>query len=161
MTAPPTYSYRTGFGYQLTSIAKRWREVVSAELEQHGLAPAVWRPLVHLASFGEVPRQRDLARSLQIGCPALVRLLDNLEAKGLVERIDVDDDRRAKQVMLTSEGRRIADLVHEVIADVERQLIEDLAPRELAAANHAFTAIEQRLGSFAPRRSAPSSPRIS
>jgi len=155
------YKYQDSFGYQLITLAHEWRQVIAAELERHGLAPTTWRPLLHLAMRETPPCQRDLAESLQIGGPALVRLLDNLEAKGLVERIDDDDDRRLKHVRLTPAGERIAALTYEVMLDVERQLVESLAPRELAAASLAFQAIGQRLSSFENDGRASLSPRIS
>jgi MarR family transcriptional regulator, transcriptional regulator for hemolysin len=155
------FSFHDSFGYQLVSLAHRWRHVMELELERHGLAPTTWRPLLHVAMRERPPCQRDLAESMQIGGPALVRILDNLEAKGLVERVDVDDDRRLKHVRLTPAGQRIAALAHEVMVDLERQIVEGLEPHELAAASLAFQAIGQRLSSFETDGSASISSRVS
>lgn len=161
MGAHTKYNYQDSFGYRLITLAHQWRQAIAAELESHGLAPTTWRPLLHLAMRKEPPCQRDLAESLQIGGPALVRLLDNLEAKGLVERVDDDGDRRLKHVRLTPTGARIAALAYEVMVDVERQLVESLAPRDLAAANLAFQAIGERLSSFGTDGRASISSRVS
>jgi len=133
------------FGYRLGVLARRWRQQIDAELEIYGLSQALWRPLIHLASFGEPPRQCQLADSLQIGSPALVRLLDQLERKGLVERVAVDGDRRANHVQLTSEGRTLADRVCDIIVAIERELLRDVSEAELAICTRAFSAIEDRL----------------
>jgi len=140
-----TLTPRDHFGYRISLIARRWRQQVDAELERYDLSEATWRPLLYLASCTGVPKQRDLAEALQIGCPALVRLLDNLEAKRLVERIDVDDDRRAKQVQLTPEGRRLARRVHEIILDIDRRLLQDVTAADLARCDRVFGSIERQL----------------
>lgn len=161
MGAHIKYDHGDRFGFRLIALAHQWRQVIAQELERHGLARTTWRPLVHIAMQQKPPCQRDLAESLQIGGPALVRLLDNLEAKGLVERVDVDDDRRLKHLRLTPAGERIAALAYEVMVDVERQLIESLPPGTLAAAQLAFQAIGERLDSFTTNHRASISPRIS
>lgn len=142
------HSLQPRFGYRLAVLARRWRAQVDAELEGYGLSQATWRPLLYLISFEGVPRQRDLAEALQIGCPALVRLLDNLEAKRLIERIDVDDDRRAKQIKLTPEGRRIAKRVFSIIVEIERKLLSELTVSDLASCERAFSAIENQLDTY-------------
>jgi MarR family transcriptional regulator for hemolysin len=142
------HSLQPRFGYRLAVLARRWRAQVDAELETFGLSQATWRPLLYLISFEGVPRQRDLAEALQIGCPALVRLLDNLEEKRLIERVDVDDDRRAKQIKLTSEGRRIAKRVHAIIVEIERKLLSELSSEDLANCERAFSAIENQLDTY-------------
>ncbi|MGN6105278.1 MAG: MarR family winged helix-turn-helix transcriptional regulator [Kofleriaceae bacterium] len=148
MQTPLKLSFHGRFGYRLVVIARRWRAQVDAELEAFGLSQATWRPLLHLATLKDGPRQRDLAESLQIGCPALVRLLDNLEEKGLVERTDVDGDRRVKQVKLTPEGRQLASRVYEIMVEVERRLLQDLTPDDLAGCSDAFASIERRLDRY-------------
>ncbi len=49
-------------------------------------------------------RQKELAAILDIEGPSLVRLLDTLEAQGLVERCGEADDRRAKILRMTMAG---------------------------------------------------------
>src|SRR5688572_2622291 len=94
------FSLHERFGYRIAVLARRWRSLVDAELASYGLSQATWRPLIHLGSFDQPPRQCELAEALQLGGPALVRLIDQLEDKGLVERV-VDGDRRANKVQLT------------------------------------------------------------
>ena len=45
---------------------------------------------------------------------SVVRLLDNLEAAGLIQRKEGETDRRAKIILLTARGRAIADKVETV-----------------------------------------------
>lgn len=133
------------FGYRVSVLARRWRKQIDAELESYGLSQATWRPLIHLASFKEPPRQRELAEALQIGGPALVRLLDNLERKGLVERVEVDRDRRANHVQLTRAGRKLATRVYEIIVAVERRLLDEVSAADIARCTRVLDTIADRL----------------
>lgn len=138
------------FGYRLAVLARRWRQRLDAELDAYGLSQATWRPLIHLASFTEPPRQCELAEALQIGGPALVRVLDNLEDMRLVERIQVDDDRRAHHVQLTREGRKLARRVYEIIVALERELLRDISAEDIEHSARVFAALEDRLATREP-----------
>ena len=74
------------FGFRVARIARRLRQAVDAELRVLGLTEATWRPLAYVGRLGEGVRQRELAAALGIEGPSLVRLLDNLERRGLIER---------------------------------------------------------------------------
>jgi MarR family transcriptional regulator, transcriptional regulator for hemolysin len=138
------------FGYRVAIVARRWRQQIDSELESYGLSQATWRPLIHLASFKDAPRQCELAEALQIGGPALVRLLDNLEHKGLVDRIDVDGDRRANHVQLTREGRKLATRVYEIIVTFEKRLLEGMSAADIARCARILDTIEDRLSTPQP-----------
>ncbi|MGH6862241.1 MAG: MarR family winged helix-turn-helix transcriptional regulator [Phyllobacterium sp.] len=96
---------RNGFGALLALAARRWRRGVDHGLQPFGLSEATWLPLIHLARAPTPMRQRELAASLSLDSSAVVRLLDSLQAAGLVERREEENDRRAKAIILTAEGR--------------------------------------------------------
>src|SRR5205814_5441759 len=81
---------------------------VDAELRVLGLTEATWRPLVYVRRLGDGVRQKELATALSIEGPSLVRLLDNLERRGLIERREDETDRRARGIHLTRAGRALA-----------------------------------------------------
>jgi MarR family transcriptional regulator for hemolysin len=145
-----TTPLRDRFGYRVSVLTRRWRAIVDAELESYGLSQATWRPLIHLASFAEPPRQCELADALSIGGPALVRLLDQLETRGLAERV-VDGDRRANKIRLTRAGKRLATRVYDIILAIERELLQDVSADELARVTRALESIDRRIESYQPR----------
>jgi MarR family transcriptional regulator for hemolysin len=77
--------------------------------------------LMQLAQH-ERPNQAALARILDIRPITLVRLLDRLEAAGLVERIPDPDDRRAHVLGLTAKALPVIESIHEV----NRKTCDDL-----------------------------------
>jgi DNA-binding MarR family transcriptional regulator len=80
---------------------------MSAELEaEHGLTINDYEALLHLSRAEEGRMRRvDLAGLLLLTASGVTRLLDGLEASGLVERASCASDRRVTYAVLTDAGR--------------------------------------------------------
>ncbi len=149
------------FGFQIARIARRLRQAVDAELRAYGLTEATWRPLVYVARLGAGVRQKELAIALGIEGPSLVRLLDGLERRGLIERREDDTDRRARGIHLTSAGRALQRRVAKVSSAVQRRVLAAVAPADLAACDRAFAIIERALdAAAAPAAAGPPPARL-
>jgi MarR family transcriptional regulator for hemolysin len=133
------------FGYQLTFVARRWRRELDEALASFGLTDATWRPLVHLGRLGDGARQNDLARSLGIEGPSLVRLLDRLAAAGLLLRREDASDRRAKTLHLTAEGRALVAKLRAVVADACVAMMGDVEEQDYAACMRVFARLAARV----------------
>ncbi|MFP3578877.1 MULTISPECIES: MarR family winged helix-turn-helix transcriptional regulator [unclassified Arthrobacter] len=75
-------------------------------LSDYGLRERSFSVLT-LACSGLEPTQRELADFLSLDPSQVVSLVDDLEHRGLVERAQGKQDRRAKIIVSTAEGRRI------------------------------------------------------
>lgn len=133
------------FGFRISRIARRLRQAVDTELRAYGLTEATWRPLLYVARLGAGVRQKELAVALGIEGPSLVRLLDGLERRGLIERREDDTDRRARGIHLTAAGRALERRVAKVSAAVQRRVLADVAPADLAACDRAFALMDRAL----------------
>src|SRR5258708_19911290 len=91
---------RLDFGFTLARLSRRLRQAVDAELRTFGLTDATWRPLAYVGRLGGGVRQKELATALGIEGPSLVRLLDSLERRGLIERREDERDRRPRAISL-------------------------------------------------------------
>ncbi|MEO7017060.1 MAG: MarR family transcriptional regulator [Leifsonia sp.] len=76
-------------------------------LRAYGLKARSYSVLA-LASTDDPVSQRDVAEFLRLDPSQVVALVDELETRGLVERVSDPRDRRSKVVVATSEGRKIA-----------------------------------------------------
>ncbi len=65
---------------------------------------------------------RDLASALMTDSPYTTLVVDDLEARGLVARTAHPDDRRAKVVTATADGRREARRAERILATAPRQV---------------------------------------
>src|SRR5260370_27665511 len=102
---------RGSFGSLLARAGRQWRRAADLRLQPFDLTEATWLPLVHIARAPEAPRQKDLAASMSLDGSSVVRLLDNLEAAGLIPRKERDNDRRAQIILLPARGPPIPDQV--------------------------------------------------
>jgi MarR family transcriptional regulator, transcriptional regulator for hemolysin len=124
---------RGSFGSLLSRAARQWRRAADLRLAPFDLTEATWLPLVHIARAPAPPRQKDLAASMSLDGSSVVRLLDNLEAAGLIRRKE-GDDRRAKIILLTARGRAIADKVETVARRIRGDALAGLADKDIATA---------------------------
>jgi DNA-binding MarR family transcriptional regulator len=86
---------------------RMWRRfsVPKRPVQGSGLTPRMLEVLGHLAAAGPLT-VGEQAEHLGIGRATATELTDRLEAKGLVERMRDERDRRRVFVWLTAEGRR-------------------------------------------------------
>ena len=118
--------------FHLARLTRRWRKALDLEVRSAGLTDATWRPLLHLHLLGDGIRQKDLAASVGIEGPSVVRLLDTLIAKGLIERSEDAADRRAKLLRLTPDGLKIVNRIHETVLALEREVLSPFSASEIA-----------------------------
>jgi len=121
---------RAAFGALLSRAYRQWRRAADLRLQPYDLTEATWLPLLRIARAPKPPRQKDLAASLFVDNSSVVRLLDNLEASGFVERRE-GEDRRAKIIVLTSRGRTIADKVETVARGVRTDALAGLSDKDI------------------------------
>ena len=114
---PACLSSEESVGYLMRRVMSSIRTHADSELALHDLTYTQWLPLWKI-SRQESATVAGLARDLETDAPSMTRALDRMEAKGLVVRERSTVDRRVVQIRLTDEGRRIADLVPPVLADV-------------------------------------------
>ncbi|MBS0519040.1 MAG: MarR family transcriptional regulator [Proteobacteria bacterium] len=150
MTPPTAPRFR--FGIRFSLLARAWRRELDHVVAGIGLTDATWAPLVHLEEFGEGITQKDLACRVGIDSSSLVRLLDILNERGLIERRTDTSDRRARQVFLTPAGRRVLADIRRALQAVEAKLLADLTDEEIAATLALFDRIGARLQHLQEKR---------
>ena len=114
-------------------------------LQPFGLTEATWLPLIHLARAPVPMRQKDLAASLVLDGSSVVRLLDALEAAGLIERREEDADRRAKTITLTARGLKIIDQVEAASREVRNATLTGLSADEIEIATRVLELVCRNL----------------
>jgi MarR family transcriptional regulator for hemolysin len=139
---------RVAFIDELTKVSRKLRTAFDAKVKANGLTMARARTLFRLLRKEGVT-QTELAIELEIEGPTLVRLLDNLETQGLIERRPVEGDRRAKQIALTDSGRVQAALVSGLADDVREAVLTDVTEADLQAAIRVFHAMSRNIGDIA------------
>jgi DNA-binding MarR family transcriptional regulator len=123
------YEFSESVGHQLANLMIMMRREVELRMAAHGLTDAQWKPL-WMISIGRATTAIELAREMDVDAGAITRLLDRLEAKGLVERLRSAADRRVVQLRLTPAGDVAAAKVPHVLASVNNDFLQGFNPSE-------------------------------
>ncbi len=117
----------------LRAHAQVVRELERELQAEQGMALTDYDVLVQLANAGERRlRMSELADRLLLSRSGVTRLVDRLEAGGLVERMSCDTDRRGQWASLTDAGYdrlRSASPTH--LRGVASHFLDRLSPQEL------------------------------
>ncbi len=100
-------------------------------LESLGLTTRMWGALNVLAAEGELT-QHALGKCVGIDPSSMVSTIDELEAKGLVERRRHPNDRRAHALHLTTMGKQTLTRGRELARGAQEELLSPLNDEERA-----------------------------
>jgi len=136
---------KTVFGGAIVVFARRWRMFVDEKLAESGLTDASWTPLIYLHSLGDGLLQKELAAASGLDESSLVRLIDILSERGLLERRIDPDDRRARRLHLTDTGKRTASAIRAQLVALEKELLADFSDEDVAAVLRLCDRVEDRI----------------
>lgn len=139
----------------MLQASRRWRRLAEEAMTAHGLSEARAAPLIWVGRLGGGVRQVALAAHIGIEGPSLVRLLDQLEAAGLLERRDDPEDRRAKTIWLTREGEALTRRVERVLMELRERLLHGVTEEDIAAALRVFRAFDPAAAPLPEQESEP------
>ncbi len=116
------------------------RELEGALQARHGLSLSALEALGRLAAAPDRRlRIARLAERIELSLSRTSRLLDALEARGLVEHQPCPEDSRASNVQLTAAGLAVAQQAQaDHLADVRRLFLDRLTPEQIRALAAAF-----------------------
>ncbi|WP_351237332.1 MarR family winged helix-turn-helix transcriptional regulator [Streptomyces sp. NPDC002133] len=108
-----------------------WRvaAVMTEALRPLGIELRHFSVLVVLVDRGPTV-QRDLAAATGADKAGIMRVVDDLERRGLAVRKAVPGDRRVRAVEITPQGIELFDAAHEAAKPLSERLMADLGPGE-------------------------------
>lgn len=129
------------FGSLAALVARAWRKTIDQRLVQYELTEATWLPLVYLSRLDKPVRQKDLAAMLSLDSSSVVRVLNNLEKLGFVERTAEQHDRRAKATYITPQGKEIIAHLESISQDLENEIRASLDANDLKIARQVLQSL--------------------
>jgi len=118
-------------GRLLNEVVNRLLDDIDRQARADGITAAQWRVLVRIAS-GFDKTAADLCRSMRYDSGSMTRMLDRLEARGLVRRTRCTEDRRVVQVDLTEEGEAVYPRVKRIGLNVLDHYLNGFSVEEVA-----------------------------
>ena len=116
------YRSQDSVGLLMRRVVASLAQNVDRRLGEHDLTHAQWAPLFKIA-HKHASTVAELARECDCDAGAMTRMLDRLEAKGLLRRLRSEEDRRVVNLELTPEGERIAAHIPFVLADTLNEML--------------------------------------
>jgi len=95
-------------GFLLNDVARLFRKRFEQRAKDIGLTRAQWQTIAYLARCEGI-HQKALAELLEISPISLMRVLDNLAERGLIERRPHETDRRITLLYTTESSRALLD----------------------------------------------------
>jgi DNA-binding MarR family transcriptional regulator len=123
------YDVSASVGQQLVGLMQMMRRELEPRMAAHGLTDAQWKPLWALKN-GRATTAFELAREICMDAGAVTRMVDRLEAKGLVERLRSESDRRVVHLRLTPAGEIAVEQVPHVLASVNNDFLRGFSESE-------------------------------
>lgn len=136
---------RHDFAQVISVVARRWRTRLDERLKPMDMSIARWGALYWLGQAGDGVSQATLAEMAGVEPPTLVRVIDQLEAQGLVERRVSPTDRRVNLLRLTDAAKP---LVRQIEAEAERlrvELLEDVSYEDYQTTFTVLQKLSERL----------------
>lgn len=131
-----------GLGELVMEVARGLRRRYAANLEPWGITPHESRAL-RVIGRHEPTRLGVVAQHLRIAPRSVTDVVDALEERGFVAREADPTDRRATQVRLTAEGRRILDELEEARRVDAEAYFSTLTDRDRATLTRVLTRLTE------------------
>ncbi|HLR92376.1 MAG TPA: MarR family transcriptional regulator [Atopostipes sp.] len=104
--------------------------MLKKDMRSYGVNPTEFTVLEVLYNLGEQPTQI-IGNKVLLASSSITYVIDQLEKKGMVERIQNEEDRRVTLVRLTKQGNDLMEDVFPQHTEIIRQLFEGLSDDEL------------------------------
>ncbi len=127
----------------IVTLARLIRTEADRRARAHGMTRAQWTILVRLENQPGI-LQKELAEILEVEPITVARLIDRLEARGMVERRADPGDRRCWRLHLTEAARPLLGEIDGQLTDMALTLCQDLTDTTLAGAAASLAQMRER-----------------
>ncbi|PNS13425.1 MarR family transcriptional regulator [Mixta theicola] len=131
---------------QLTAHA--WRLAIDRRLKESGLSMNSWLAIATLASESAPITQKALAQVLGLEEASMVPLIDRLVTQRLIERLQPEEDRRKRLLIVTAEGWAVFDKVKVEADRLRDELLMNIDRSELAIAQRVLQQLLDKTGTL-------------
>lgn len=117
------------FSAALSAASRSFKAAATRRMRMIGVHPGQNFLLAALSEQGELTTG-ELARHMHVEVPTATRMIQRMEAAGLLARHADPLDRRRMRVTLTTEGKRAAEAVPAILAEISDRALDGFTPAE-------------------------------
>lgn len=135
------------FSEALHRAAHGWRIALDRRLRPLGFSRSRWMVLLHVSREDGIAHC-ELAERLGIEAPTLVRLIDGMEAEGLLKRCASETDRRVKHLRLSPSGRKEVERIWATATDLRSEILSGLSKADINTTLNVLQEIQSKVESL-------------
>lgn len=117
------------FGFHFNVIFTNVKRLMEERLKEYNLTHLQFSILMNLHK-NNVTTQKELLKYSYGDETSITRLVDRLEAKGYLNRVQSSEDKRKKMLILTDEGKNLTEQVISCANEVNEITVKDLSESE-------------------------------
>jgi DNA-binding MarR family transcriptional regulator len=126
------FDIRDSLGYLVSNVRSHWIGALEVELKPLDLTAAQYIVIVNVGA-GRARTPMELCRLFQYDTGAMTRLIDRIEAKGLIRRAAHGADRRCVALELTESGEELYPRLLQIVVDMNKRALRGFTREEAAA----------------------------
>ncbi len=117
------------FGYHFNFISTNMKRYFDMQLKQLDVTVLQFGVLINLYR-NNITTQKELIKYISGDEASITRLINRLEAKNLLLRVADKNDKRKKQLQLTSEGIELIEKLIPMAEAANKELVQELSEKE-------------------------------
>jgi len=138
------------FTTSLAQTSRAYNSVANKIASTYGLSQATAWPAIMIGRMGNHVRPGELAETVGLDPSSLVRIIDQLVSAGVVERLEDPQDRRAKILSLTKEGKKIIAQVEKALISFRGELLNGVSISDIQACVRVLGALRSTVKNYEP-----------
>lgn len=123
------FNIQESFGFHFISIAVAIKKLMEDQLKQYDLTHLQFSILMNLHK-NKITTQKEMLKYIYGDEASITRLVDRLECKGYIKRVQCKNDRRKKNIILTESGITLTEKVIPYAVEVNKELTKGLEKDE-------------------------------
>lgn len=132
------------FGMLTNQTNKRMQRFLNSKLQKYNITTEQWNVLLRLSKEPKI-NQKQLAKNVDKDQATLVRILDILEKKKLIQRQLSEEDRRAFLIHITDNGKEMVDELVPFMSDLFEQILSGISVEKLDIYIKVLTKINENI----------------
>jgi len=123
------FNLQDSLGYHFNVIFTHIKKSMEAKLKPYTLTHLQFSILINLYK-NNVSTQKELLKYSYGDETSITRLVDRLESKGYLKRVQCETDKRKKKLLLTKSGVSLTEEIISCAKEVNNELIKNLDEKE-------------------------------
>lgn len=137
-------TYDKTIGYPTVLTGRKIVRLLFLSLRAYDITPEQWTILRFLGDHGEIA-QKELSEMSGKDQPTVTRILNIMNRKGWISRMENNRDRRSFFICLTSDGKKLLDQLRPVVEETFTKVLNGISDEQMKNLMHILSLLDANL----------------